>query len=518
MLTNIQFIQGLECLKKLFLYAKTPTKNIFSHEISDYKKLVQLTMYPGGYTSKGLSKENKINFTNEKLTSKNVIIYDALFQYEKQGYASCDVLQIADGKVECIFISPSTELNDTYFYNCAYSIYIMRRLGISIHSIKIVYVNKSYVHVESNLKVPTSFWKVHDVTYAALKFQNRIEQKFNAQLRVLESDVAPEAEIAHHCFKPSVCTFKEQCWGSLPENNIFKMKSMRLGKKLGYYYRGIESMEQLVEKNINFNDNQRIQLKCSINNEVAIDYEGIEEWLNPILKSRYVLFLDFETIAPIIPVYPGATAYTRIPFQYSLHWLDLNSSELSHEEYLADQESGLDTRCAFLKSLLNACEEHDEKSKIIIYNKSFENSVIKDLIVDFPEAKDRLIKIQNRLYDLMEVFSGINTKPLYYDPRFENSYSLKTVLPILTSESYNHLEIKNGLTASIQYYNLLHSTPQEREEIRSSLLKYCKQDTYATVKIFQYLLKLSMMKLNNSNNIKTYENGKISKRVSKRTS
>ena len=138
--------------------------------------------------------------------------------------------------------------------------------------------------------------------------------------------------------------------------------------------------------------------------------------------------------------------------------------------------------------------------------------------MDFPEAKDRLIKIQNRLYDLMEVFSGINTKPLYYDPRFENSYSLKTVLPILTSESYNHLEIKNGLTASIQYYNLLHSTPQEREEIRSSLLKYCKQDTYATVKIFQYLLKLSMMKLNNTNNIKTYENGKISKRVSKRTS
>jgi|JI10StandDraft_1071094.scaffolds.fasta_scaffold03047_3 hypothetical protein len=517
MITNAIFVTGLDCLRKLYLSVKTPVTQTYSHEISDFKRLFQECQYPGGISAAKKSKEEQINFSHQQLSKCNTTTYDCLFRCSEFELGKCDVVKVKNGKVECVFVTPGTEITEVFFYDCAYSIYVLRKLSIDIDSVKIAHVNKLFVRQGQQKVTPSEFWQINDVTNAMLKFQIRIEQKVKTQLSVLKQKTEPNAEIAQYCFKPTVCVFKEKCWGSLSKNNIFKMKSMHIGKKLGYYYRGIESMEQLVERNINFKDNQKVQLRCSINNEIAIDYEGLQEWLKPIHENNYVLFLDFETIAPIVPAYAGSTSYTKIPFQFSLHELNLTTNKLTHYEYLADPTKGLDTRESFLNYLLQACAKVNNACPIIVYNNSFEGSIIKNLIVDFPQSKNRLLPIQKRFYDLMDVFNGVNGKPLYYDPRFENSYSLKTVLPILTDETYSHLEIKDGLTASLQYYNMLHMTAPEKEQTRSNLLKYCHQDTFATVKILQFLMKITKMNSNNSNNIKTYENERISKRISKRT-
>lgn len=517
MLTNAVFVSGLDCLRKLFLFAKSPVSEIYNHEIEDSKKLFQSIHYPGGSSAQKKNKEKQIEFSLQQIAKLNSTTYDCLFQSSDFELGKCDVVSNQNGKIECVFVTPATEISEAFFYECAFTIYVLKKLSISIHSVKIANLNKSFIRQENQKLTTPELWQMNDVTNAIFKFQSRIEQKVKTQLSVLKKETVPESEIALYCFKPTTCMFKDKCWGTLSKNNIFKMKSMHIGKKLGYYYRGIESMEQLVEKSINFNNKQKVQIRCSINNEVAIDFEGLQEWLVPIREYKYILFLDFETIAPIVPAYIGSSPYTKIPFQFSLHELNLATNNLSHYEYLADPLQSLDTRESFLNHLLNTFESLNAECKIIVYNKSFESSIINNLIEDFPKSKKRLQSIQRRFYDLMDVFKGINDKPIYYDPRFENSYSLKTVLPILTNESYKHLNIKDGLTAAIQYYNLRHMTFHEKEQTTYNLLSYCQQDTFATVKILQFLLKITHMSSNNSNNIKTYENERISKRISKRT-
>ena len=77
----------------------------------------------------------------------------------------------------------------------------------------------------------------------------------------------------------------------------------------------------------------------------------------------------------------------------------------------------------------------------------------------------------------------------------DGSYSIKYVLPALfpndPSLDYHNLDlVHNGAEAMSTYANLSNLSKEEREKVRTSLLKYCELDTYAMVKIWQKLKEL----------------------------
>ena len=80
----------------------------------------------------------------------------------------------------------------------------------------------------------------------------------------------------------------------------------------------------------------------------------------------------------------------------------------------------------------------------------------------------------------------------YYTPEMRGSYSIKNVLPALVSElSYDKLEIKEGGTASNTFLSMVNGTFEgDIDQKRKQLLEYCKQDTYAMVKILEKLQDL----------------------------
>src|SRR5207245_2104732 len=67
-------------------------------------------------------------------------------------------------------------------------------------------------------------------------------------------------------------------------------------------------------------------------------------------------YLDFETIDPAIPLYPGTRPYEQVPLQWSLHRLDKHGA-LKHRDFLADGRS--DPRRACALSLIDALGEGD---------------------------------------------------------------------------------------------------------------------------------------------------------------
>ena len=71
----------------------------------------------------------------------------------------------------------------------------------------------------------------------------------------------------------------------------------------------------------------------------------------------------------------------------------------------------------------------------------------------------------------------------------KGSYSIKAVLPALVPElSYDELEINEGGLASIAFESLQTETDlMFIAEIKEQLLKYCKLDTLAMVRILEKL-------------------------------
>jgi len=107
----------------------------------------------------------------------------------------------------------------------------------------------------------------------------------------------------------------------------------------------------------------------------------------------------------------------------------------------------------------------------------------------YPEYKDFLLDLNNRMFDLMEIV----LKGYYLHPDFRGSWSIKNVLPVMVPElSYKELAINKGDQAMTKWWDMINNANQkENEKTAEALLEYCGLDTLAMVEIWKKLLALS---------------------------
>ena len=166
-----------------------------------------------------------------------------------------------------------------------------------------------------------------------------------------------------------------------------------------------------------------------------------------------------------------------------MHYIEQQGGEVKHKEFLADHIK--DPRKQVAKSLYadipqNAC--------VLAYNKFFERDRIKELAKLYPLKRKKFEKISQNVKDLMDPFS----QGYVYNKDMGNSLSLKSVLPALFPNdenlNYHNLNgVQNGNEAMTLFPKLKNMSEEERKTARQNLLEYCKLDTYAMVKIFEYL-------------------------------
>jgi len=126
---------------------------------------------------------------------------------------------------------------------------------------------------------------------------------------------------------------------------------------------------------------------------------------------------------------------------------------------------------------------------VIVWNKKFEMKCNEDLAEQFPKYADFFYSINQRTYDLMEIFS----KQLYVHADFQGSASIKKVLPVIVpSLSYENLPIQDGGMACNSWKEMMFGnlSKEQKDKIYNDLLKYCKLDTEAMVRIWDVLNKL----------------------------
>ena len=80
----------------------------------------------------------------------------------------------------------------------------------------------------------------------------------------------------------------------------------------------------------------------------------------------------------------------------------------------------------------------------------------------------------------------------YYDAKQKGSASIKNVLPVLTGTNYDHLDISDGMEASLAFLDVISNNVAEKEKmkIREDLEKYCALDTEGMIWIVDKLKEL----------------------------
>lgn len=232
-----------------------------------------------------------------------------------------------------------------------------------------------------------------------------------------------------------------------------------------------------ISDNFQLTDNQRTQVNLEKTQKAQINQENIRQLLNGLEYPLY--FFDYETYTAAIPILDGFSPHQHMPFQVSIHELDLDGN-LKHFEYLAEKIDNLVLGLiAFMKKTILP------KGKIVSWHASFENTRNKEIAQIYPAHSHFLHDLNNRTFDLEPIF-----KKNYLLPGFKGRTSIKNVLPVLlTRFSYENLDIQDGTQAMVNWRKMIFDdiSDYEREKIKKALLDYCKMDTIALVEILRHL-------------------------------
>jgi hypothetical protein len=139
--------------------------------------------------------------------------------------------------------------------------------------------------------------------------------------------------------------------------------------------------------------------------------------------------------------------------------------------------------------LANLKSQVGKTGSVIVWYEVFEKGRNAEMARAYPEYAEFLNNVNDRVYDLMEVFS----KQHFVHPGFNGSTSIKAVLPVLApNHSYKEMDIQNGQNASVRWFDAVTGAVDAdvAEQTFDALLKYCCLDTLAMVEIYRYLVDL----------------------------
>jgi hypothetical protein len=443
------------------------------------KKVGKLAQYlfPGGVEvdigSFGNLQE-AVRYTAGLLDEGTGIIYEAGFQFEEV-LVIADILVKGTGGWSIYEVKSSTGMKPQYILDTAVQYHIGAKSGVPIEGIFLVHINSEYVR-SGEIDVGTMF-SIESVLEPVLAIQNHVEVIIPKLKTILQLDEIPQIDIGEHCHDPYECDFVGYCWEHVPKNSVFELTRLGKPKQFELYRSGVITLDQ-VPDDYPLNDNQRLQVECFKLQSVHIDRESIGVLLDGLRYPIY--FLDFETYTPAVPPYDNTRPYQQLPFQYSLHVKEREQAKLKHFAFLGMPQE--DPRRELIERLI---VDVGKEGSIIVYNKAFEIHILKELIRDFSEYVSEINSIIERIWDLMIPFQ----KRYYYAPEMQGSYSIKEVLPALVPDlGYEDLEVSDGSSAMYAFNQLLNEMDKNViNETRESLLKYCKRDTLAMVKIFEVL-------------------------------
>ena len=410
--------------------------------------------------------------TRAALADGATCIFEASF-FEHRTFVAVDVLERLGDRWRLIEVKSSTRQKDEHIPDAAVQKYVLGKAGLDVATCEILHLNREFRNPDQG-----DLFQLSDVTTPVNEWIERIPGKIDSQLEMLAGS-CPDVEIGSHCYEPRACPFLERCW---PQDRNHIKKLYRAGpKSVGkWFQRGIHWISDIPADERLPPAAQR-QLKAMAENRIVVE-PALAAALEPF--DCKLGFLDFETIARAVPVWPGMAPWGQAAAQFSYHE-DNRDGTYSHAEFLA--EGPADARPILAEAMIRATKDAE---RVLMYT-SFEKTQIRNLQKAVPDLVCELEELENKLIDLHPL-----VRDHVYHPGFEGSFSLKYILhPLVPDLTYDDLVIIDGMVASVEIARLLFVSGKipehQREKTRQDLLEYCKHDTWATVRVLERLRELA---------------------------
>lgn len=395
-------------------------------------------------------------------------VYEATLEH-KSVLVREDILLPHGDSWRIVEVKASTSVKAQHVQDCAIQAWVHQGAGYPLEGIALGYVNNQWVYDGSDDF--TDYILEQDLTDPVADLQQSVPVWVEKAHAAVDGPM-PDTPVGQHCFSPYECPFIRHCWPMDTKFPVHGLKGARkrLGEFVAAGYKDIRDvpLEALSES--------QLRIARVTRRGEPETLPGAGEFVRALSWPRY--YLDFETVGPAIPVWPGTRPYETLPFQYSCH-VEHETGELTHAEFL--DMSGSPPMRALAEQLVT---DLGETGPVLMYT-AYEKGVLSGLAKRFPDLAEAIHAIIDRLVDLYPA-----TKANYYHPDMLGSWSIKVVLPTIAPDmAYGGLGgVQEGTEASNAFLAAIQPgfDPDDKTRITRELLDYCRHDTLAMVRIAQY--------------------------------
>ena len=493
-LTKSKYLSGLHCSRKLWfdVHDHEPFIDAAPGSAMDIGKRVGRgahTLFPDGIEIDAPPWEHAVAVEQTKnlmADAETLAVFEGAFEHNNIRIRA-DVLERlgpdAWGLRE-VKSSLSVKEESRHHDDVAIQLYVLRGCGVDVQSSELIHVNREYIRGDDGINWQELLCRA-DLTAEAEKLLPKIENTLAGLKTILTRKEAPDVYPSKQlCRRPYECDYWLRCTSEKPDDWIAYLPSIRQDQIEQLLAEGIETIRDIPE-DFPLRDTHKLVKQVMQTGKPYVS-EDLGNAICNLGPPAY--YLDFETVSPIIPLYPRTRPIERIPFQWSIHHLGAGG-ELSHYEYLADGSH--DPRRELTENLLDILGR--EETPILAYYASFERSVIEELSELFPDLALELHALTSRLADPLTIVRSHT-----YYPGYRGSFSLKTVAPTLAPElDYEKLDgVADGREASAAYWYIASGEikDSDKKSLQRELLDYCRLDTEALMKVHLELRNLAELR------------------------
>jgi hypothetical protein len=490
-ISKTDYILWRACAKNAWLRIHKPDV-YYSTELTEYEQSVMEMgievervargLFPDGVIAGGSTKDS-LRETHSLIASRIHTVFQPAFEQE-EFLALIDVLQCEPGTDEWSIyeVKSGTKVKEEHLYDVAFQAALLRKHGIDIRRAFLILLNPNYVR-QDDLDIQQLF-NIIDITPNVADITETVDREMQDARNYLLNETEPSGPCS--CIykgRSRHCSTFHYSNPDVPGYGIHDIA--RIGsspKRLKELVDAGSFALEDIPSDVKLTKGQSNQLQAYRTGETIIDKEAIAKELRELTFPLH--FIDYETFAPTLPLFRDYSPYDQIPLQYSVHIVGSPDEEPIHRDFLYTGP-GDPTR-----SFLDSLQEHVSPfGSLVAWNKAFECLVNDSIAHRFSPAREYIIELNDRFYDLMDIFS----KQYFVHRDLRGSVSIKKVLPVLTPElTYSNLGIQDGAVASLTWSRMISGEIDDQEcgRLRSSLRDYCALDSYGMYAIWRALTNL----------------------------
>ena len=480
-LSKSRVLAALQCPKSLYLKVNNPELEQLDqhrldtgHQVGDIARDT-LGEADGVLVGHDQELHKAVAQTTKLVTSGDRPIYEATFIHDGvlvrvdlllPSGDGWKLIEVKSSGKKSFLKSKTSSKRKNLIADCAIQSWVLNGCGIQLKSISLALIDNDWVY-SGNDDYDGLLSRV-DVTEEVRDVIDQVPD-WLVLARTALTNGEPKAKVGTRCNNPYTCGFWDQCWPVDEEYPVTALGGPGLVASL--VNAGICDVRKVPREwldsisGIKAREKAKRVWNCTRSGKPQFN-SIIKHWVSDLEYPRY--FLDFETVSPAVPLWPGYRPYETIPFQYSIH-VETPERQLDHKEFL--DLSGNDPSRQLAEQMIR---DLGKDGPVLSYS-SYELRVINWLIKRYPDLTVPLSKILERLIDMLPPI-----RESVIHPEFHGSWSIKDVAPVLAPTiSYENGYVSNGSEAGAFYMEAvaLGVDAGRKEKIRLGLLQYCKLDT-----------------------------------------